>query len=615
MKRENIHAKKSILKRIPEEDYNGMINMITDDIYNNVEYDVIILLARKFSKFYRALLPLAKEEYDGYPEQEHMKISEDSRPIIITSQALDWVIWSIRTKNKDEKCKIRRILLADDIFIHGRTLLRVKKRLEEEFKKAEVSDFQVDIIAYAVNDEESLVQSQDIKNWDKIQKCTKSNWKILSDEIVDIIYLMRQTYTSYVPNARFKIESEEGRAIADFLQKNKVQRIENNKTKEIGITSYFYLVKGTEQYKICESFRIYKFDIQQEYVLVPMISIRLINEECLNRYIGKLIEEDCLFCNDNSGSLQEFLLDCSGEYKYRLFLYVMSAFAGWKFMQDIIGIKTEWNYDREEAVSNFYYVQLKDYRQLQETLKNISKLSEYMEAIYQQTKSCESAMTEIQDEDVLLLKDWFDQIAKEYEEHNAVEEQNSIGKFFAVNSRIDEERYRESVRQGDNEAQRRVIGIPLYEIVNKMSRKQSLTLEDIFASIFREIDYGRGSIVPHHFSKNGVYTSLMHAGEENYRYYVNNYLPVLYGLCLLEFRGNGKVDEQQRLDYWDEFYATIQRKDFLPSDREYLVKRTTLESLQKVIEKEALYCSDRVGLEAAINLAKNKSMVVTNEQK
>lgn len=92
----------------------------------NADYDVVILMARKDSNLYLALLPLLREEYLGSIEEGH-KNKGDRAAEVISDRAIERVLPDIKINGN--KTKYKRILVSDDIIIHGTTIARIREKL------------------------------------------------------------------------------------------------------------------------------------------------------------------------------------------------------------------------------------------------------------------------------------------------------------------------------------------------------------------------------------------------------------------------------------------------------------------------------------------------------
>lgn len=633
MKTEYARLKKKILRRMDVKEYNEIIRVLADDIYNSTDYDVIIPVARKCSSLYMALLPLVIEEWDGSIEETHerrMRAENPKETVVLTDRALDWVIWNIKRNAENEAVgkRIRRILLLDDIIIHGRTLSRIRQILIKAFQEAGIpeDEYAIEIATFAVNRRGLLIDTSEIANMKNVRVYMSSDWRPFSGKIVDIIYLMGQTYTSYVPRLTFSMNSDSGKKIKEFIDRNtNIFEITDPARKDLGVKVYACVAEPGAAYALCESYRIFEFTNQQEYAFVPMISMRVVNEECLNAYIDALFR--CRILEQRKGletgsEIRTFLAQCSGEYRYRLSLYALSAFAGWKFLKESIGITNllEYNrYDQEIEDYNFYVVGIKSYEDLCEQNVALPDLSGEFAAQY------DRIMTPymIQKASASIARDGFmqqledsieDILKKEQEKSKEAGRQikgDVIGKLFTINHEIDEALYRKADRKNEKEICDRVRGIPLSDIIAILVQEGSRTLQEVFAALLEITDYGKASIVTHCFEESKTeryYISLVHAGEENYQYYITHYLPVLYGLCMLEFRRNDMSKPAEKEKYLDRFYQDNPSTEYLDLDKENLLSSETLSELRDIVYEAAqsrpLDESTKEALHSAIRLTK-----------
>lgn len=611
MKAKNILLKKSILNRMSAKAYHEMVSVMADDIYNQTEYDVVIPVARKCFNLYQALLPLVKEERDGAVEEVHQSLERNNgnSTIVLTDLALDWVIWKIRTGSGR---RIRSILLLDDVIIHGRTLCRIKKRLIDAFKEAGIpeDEYRVEIATFAVNTEGLKIEQSEIANLSNVRKCTTSEWRLFSGKIVDMIYLSGQTYTSYVPKLTILMDSDAGRIMKQFIAQregNGLVEISDPARKNLGFKIYTCAQMSEASYALYETYRIYEFISQGKYVFIPMVSLRTVNQNCLSAYVEKILELELLERRQDQeadASVRDFLRQSSGEYQYRLVLYVASAFAGWNFLRQKIGItdilKMDY-YDRNVEDFTFYYLGIKSYSDLCAESGTLPDLSGMFAAQYEQympQKEIEKASKVIADDEYIReLTDSMTVILNE--EHRGAERiempcnSDEIGKLLTINHQIDERLCSEAVKKDGQPALSRINGIPLADIVSMLIQKGGRTLQQALTAVIKTIDFGKGSIVPHAFmvsETEGYYTSLIHAGEENYQYYIDQYLPVLYGLCMLEFRGNTAPGISQKQDYLNRFYQEApSTSTYLALDREILLCPETLLELRDTVYEAAIF--------------------------
>lgn len=634
MKREYARLKKKILSRMDVKEYNEIIRVMADDVYNSTDYDVIIPVARKCSSLYMALLPLVKEEWDGSIEEtheQHMLAGNAKETVVLTDRALDWVIWNIKRNAKNETVgkKIRHILLLDDIIIHGRTLSRIRQTLVEAFQEAGIAEHEyvIKIATFAVNRRGLLIDTSKIANTKNVREYRSSDWRPFSGKIVDMIYLMGQTYTSYVPKLIFPMNSDSGKKIKEFLSRNdRISEITDPARKDLGVRVYACVAEPEAAYALCESYRIFEFTNQQEYAFVPMVSMRAVNEECLNAYIDALFR--CRILEQRKrqeagDEIRTFLDQCSGEYRYRLALYAISAFAGWKFLQESIGItnQAEYNrYDQEVENYNFYFVGIKSFEELCGQNTALPDLSSEFAAQYDRIMTPEVIQKALdmiaRDEFMKQLTDSVEDILKrEREKSKEAGRQikgDVIGKLFTINHEIDEALYRKADRTDKRGIWDRVRGIPLSDIIAILVREGSRSLQEVFTALLEITDYGKASIVTRCFEESKTeryYISLVHAGEENYQYYITHYLPVLYGLCMLEFRRHDMSNPTEKEKYLDRFYQDNPPSEYLDLDRENLLSSETLTELRDIVYEAPLFRSmdesTKEALYNAIKLAKD----------
>lgn len=613
-------------------EYNGIIRVMADDIYNSTDYDVIIPVARKCSNLYKALLPLVKEEWDGDIEETHERLlaGNAGEPVVLTDRALDWVIWNIKRNEEDEAVgkKIRRILLLDDIIIHGRTLSRIRQTLAEAFREAGIleNEYVIKIASFAVNKNGLLIDTSEIANSKNVREYMSSDWRPFSGKIVDTIYLMGQTYTSYVPKLIFPMSSDSGKKIEEFVTRNEnISEITDPARKDLGVRVYAYVAEPKAPYALCESYRIFEFPNQQEYVFVPMVSMRAVNEECLNAYIDALFRCRILESRkelETDDEIKAFLDQCSGEYRYRLSLYALSAFAGWKFLKESIGItdQDEYSrYDREVEDYNFYVVGIKSYEDLCGQNSALPDLSGEFASQYERIMTPEVIQRA---SDVIARGENMGKLTNSIEEILKKEREKSkeaktqikgdvIGKLFTINHEIDEALYRNADRTDKKGIWDRVMGIPLSDIIARLVREGNRSLQEVFTALLGITDYGKASIITRCFEGSKTeryYTSLVHAGEENYQYYITHYLPVLYGLCMLEFRRNDMSKPAEKEKYVDCFYQDNPSSEYLDLDKKNLLSYETLSELKDIVYEAALTRpmndAAKESLRSAINLTK-----------
>lgn len=583
------NLKEKLLERIGSKTYYGLINYI-GRIYNG-EYDAVISMARKFSNLYLALLPLAKAEYLGSIEDEHRRKREDcgKTPIIVSDRALDFILADINVKGKNTVFK--KILLADDIIIHGTTMDKIRGILKDAYEKAGIdeTDYKIVITAYAENMDGIALDKQSV-DWEYMQKCTQSSWKEISGQIVDVLYIMGQPYTSYVPNVRIHIESDEGKKLKELISNNEIKEITDTSMLRNDGRAYALILKPDVSFKICDTYRIYEFPLRKEYVFVPMVSIKPVSKFMLEKYVSVVL--DCVR-SEKRDELKFILQYCQNEYKYRLVIYILSAIAGWRFWRECLKNKCiSYSYDEVEEEFNFSLSFMRKADE-QDELK-IDEIFGRINSIYEENcKEIENVALEEKDEDAGRLCEEIDiVIQKALGEQKKISEDNIVGNFLAVNSQIDETELKEKMSQHRTGERKRMTGIPVVTLIKSMQRLES-TLEDIVAAILSAVDFGKGSMVPYPFQcgNQTVYAAVLRAGEQNYKYYIDNYLPIMYAVYLLEVHLNGDCLQNNIIEIWQDYVKNLteDKKLFAEKDKEYLMSISVRDEFEDVIVDEALY--------------------------
>lgn len=577
--------KKRMLGRVSDRTYYGLIDYV-GEIYSG-DYDVVVTMARKFSNLYLALLPLAKKEYFGHFEDLRKRKEEQGMAaLVISDRALDVILADI--KEKKDNTAFKRLRIADDIIIHGTSMRNIKSRLEAAFREAGVDDFVVDITAYGVNLSGLELRENEIK-WEYTgERFTSGGWRYLSGEIVDILYILGQPYTSYVPNAMVLMDSSTGAKIGDYIKDSNVHEITDISMKRNNCRAYAWAKKGENEFEICETCRIYEFPDLRKYILVPMVSINPIDESMIDEYLSVL---EAYVRESQINYMKQILTGCSDEYKYRCVIYILSALVGWQFIEsDIQAEKSECRYDETEEKYNFLNTFLE---KLEDPIdKPIKQTFEEINAIY---VSKRKMLTEIDfgelDEDVLELESRLKDLIRETNIHENLS--NVIGKYLHVNSELDEKKLRDRGENENGTERRRMTGIPLISLIEKME-KMGKSVEDILCAVFRTIDFGKGSIIPQIFWNGSckIYAAVLHPGEQNYRYFVDNYFPVMYGMYYLESELEDKTVIGAKEMLWNEYEKIAQRKIFRDSDRNYLVNISMRAEFEEILVDEAFLYQD-----------------------
>lgn len=547
--------KRRILQRIPREEYRDIIHYIRK-VYL-ADYQLKILMARKFSNMFFAMLPLALHENGNnlvYQFQDTFKDRDE--PVIISDRAL------IFLKEQIVSGKYRKILLADDIIIHGRTLDMVYRLLQSWFQEGGVEDYEIRVFAYVESREGLLENMEFASNKESMHVYSTGRWRAVSNAIVNIFYLSGATYTSYVPNLRIKKESKIGHVLEACLrdpQKGFVLQTCRDMRENL-MDAYVYVDEKPPKFALNCNVRIYEYADLSEYVIVPMVMMKPMEQStllgCLEKAEPVMNPEFVSLLKKNEETYKE------NDVLYRVLVYVISALWGWKFMYDLLTSDIDFpEYEVQQEQVNFSY----------KIMKKI--LSEYnvIQQVDTVWQSIEREFREIENIDTLIIEENdFKELTELFEDNKKVFEDNEPGqhdrndrmllsRYLYLNGLLDEKRCEESRQQSENHVEdkfkksKRLIGFPLYQFVKELGGLS----KELICAILYAIDFGKGSIVSRKICKNGktYFMSVIHAGEQNYKYYENEYFPFLYGLYHLEYTAR-TTDKLECLEKWKEMFMS-----------------------------------------------------------
>lgn len=590
MNKELFELKRRVISVISEKTYYGLINF-AEKIYN-ADHDIVILMARKASNLYHALLPLLREEYLGSIEEEH-KNKGGRAAEVISDRAIERVLTDIKINGN--KTKYKRILVADDIIIHGTTIARIREKLQKAYAEAGIpeEEYQIDIMAYAENIDGIALNAKDIWNADTIVKCSKSSWKKISNRIIDILHIMGRPYTSYVPNAEISMDSPQGKSIASYIQEGKIREIRDHNMQRRNVRVYVETRESGDAYAICETYRMYEYEYLKKYVFVPMIVINPINEEMLRRYIEILFK---YLTEEGRAGIENMAWDFETEYPYRLAIYTLSSLAGWKFFEEALGQKADGcKYEVREEIMNFSCPFLRKFSDV----GDVAKIAETFGEINIAYNKLKAEMVYLEDqamgEDVQQLKSEVDGIVKYVQKEGKEEElefsDDIIAKIMETNSRLDEEKFSVWKEEKRKEIRKRMKGISVANMYRQLKWKNE-SVEKNSKALIHAIDTGKGSIVPFTVkcSNQKIFISMLRAGEQNYRYYVDNYLPIMYGFYLLESMDLDQERQREQKEYlWSQYYKGNKMPLFGEMDKEYLMNNISMNGeFEDVILDEVL---------------------------
>ncbi len=557
MKRELIDKKKKILKRITIGEYRELLRFI-EKIYLS-EYSLKIMLARKSSNLFQALIELAKEEDGGRIRKLYeKKFSADKRPVIISDRALQYYAEGIRTG------KYSSILIIDDIIIHGRSIARLYEEIEQ---LTEGNEVKMDICALVANGNDFLDKPY-LNNAFIFKNMAHHEWYYVSSMIVDLFYMTGEPYTSYIPNIKFSLSSSKGNLVKRFLASGNARKLDDNNYSYANIEAYAWIAPDIWDFSLFQSIRFYINKDLNQCVIVPMVALSAINEDLLVQYNDILKE---LFDEEYNVKVT---MNCK-ELSYRAMIYMISALWGRLFLAQELNCS-----EQLENFEDIYEEQLnfgtailnrKNMDRLNET--EISQLLSQINAVYKKMDALEILSLQ---EDFATLDVVFNKVISESGTNKTENPIAQIARFLYRNGNMDESLWKKHQENGKTTATR-LIGYPLKTLIEKLKHKQ-ISMQEIGFSILSAIDYGKGSIVAKMVRSDcgkNYFVSLIHAGEQNYKYIEMKYFPYIYGLYEIE-----RICKKKQMD------SDIYKSEFKKSYIEYMEK----EHLEYISEELTELC-------------------------
>lgn len=581
--------KKRLLQRISRTKYRDIIQYVRK-IYL-ADYQLKVLMARKFSNMFFALLPLALHENGSNLVYQFQKIfSDKNKPVIISDRAL------ILLKEQIKSGKYKKILLADDIIIHGRTLDKIYRLIQSWFKEGGIEDYEIKVYAYVESEDGLLKDMKFAEHRDVNHACSTGRWRAVSNEIVDIFYLSGTCYTSYVPNLRIEKESEVGHILEQILRDPEAGFISQTcrDMQENFVDAYVYVDVQPPKFALNCNIRIYEYKGLEEYVIVPMVMMKPMEKQTLLKCMEQV---EAIITPEFASLLMQYTDD---DIIYRTLVYILSAVWGWRFARDVLNVPLDGlDYEVQEEKVNFSSNVLKRSLGSGNLAKMMDTVWETVDVSFEEIEDIESlAKGETDFEELINL---FRDNKKQFEDNEVYANNQNVklllSKYLYLNGLLDEERCKNSKSMTEQsveqnlETSRRLIGFPVYQFVNEMG---GLTRE-LISAILYAIDFGKGSIVSRKLQKNGkvYFLSVIHAGEQNYKYYENEYFPFLYGLYHLEYTAE-VTGQLGKLYQWKEDFMK-QYSDYWKKENHFCLK----DDLRRLENMEVEKNYGKVILEAA----------------
>lgn len=520
--------KNLLLRYIPEEQFADISDFVAT-LYL-MEYDILILMARKFYNLFCVFHEENCRKYKrlGIPYQNSGKI--------VTHRALPLI------RNDIISQKYKKVVVADDIIIHGRSIKQVYNELISMCSEVDVL-----LMSYARNDKDTRIYKDILSKIDSRYLIDECERRALSNEIVNTFYIAGRPYISYLPYFTLNLRWDD---LKRRLSDEDCLSIQDSDMKKYGIEAYLYIGKELDIFRgirCCKKcvVRLYYYSQLDQILMIPYFLIDIMEEKFLEKisdYVRKhfLEPEYQKLLERNSPATEMRSMELE---------YILSVWAGMYFMNRVLCSEYTWHKEIEKY--NFCVEILPEIR------LSARKIEEYAKGFRQVADDIfgEEVKKSDNNSEVQTLLRKYNDIKIKYttnydrwkkmtawDKGQSDYEMRFISNYLAENGELDEERCK--VNSGNNN---RLFGVPVSFILDDMSvylfelfgpkEKQGYYSDRVFAALIGTADSGRGTIVikTEKTDNRHEYTeSVIYAGEQNYKFYENTNFPVMYGLYLIE---------------------------------------------------------------------------------
>lgn len=519
-------VKEILLKNISENKFFDICNFI-EELYLK-ECDILILMARKFFNLFCVFHELNCQKY------KRLEIPYLREKKIITNRALPLIKKSLQDH------QLKKVIIADDIIIHGRSIREVYEEVINLCPEAEIL-----LMSYMRNGQEDFAY---LDITERVQSRylvkTYDEWREFSDEIINIFYMSGRPYISYLPYFSLNIE---WKRLMEKMNYGDYYSIQDKDMKKYGVEAYMYTGKKLEIFqrlKCCEIpvLRFYYYSKIEKVIAIPYFCMNEMEEESLVKisdyirtaYFTQKYQE---LVNQNDGANEMRMMELEYALSSWLCMHVLDLFEIQAF-----------TWHKEIEYYNFCEMLLPE-----EIISDIEiqhRLSD-MESSSNQVCVTRSNL----DKDTQILLEKYHKLKEIYNTNfprwkkmrswigsSEDYKQRFLDNYLVVNGGIDEQRCK-----NNNIEQKRLFGISVSYLLEDMAnflyklyggeKSKTDCLNQVFAVILKAIDSGKGTIVIKAIgedAQNRYSESVIYAGEQNYKFYENTNFPIMYGLYLIE---------------------------------------------------------------------------------
>lgn len=397
----------------------------------------------------------------------------------------------------------KRVLLIDDILIHGRRVNAVHDSLMDIIKCEEV-----DMRVYMATTDKKCMRDDILMKVQFTELAEGWKWKSLSDAIVRAIYVSNMPYTSFVPAINW--ENEE-KGLMNFEQKLFINSTSVGQKIE-GCISKVLINQHNRNNLFCvlsykECIRIYKSKVRPGVLLIPYCFTRAIRADKIDEFFIAFSEHISLLPTIAHVLKKGNLTWDWNVYRMNLLNALLSQLVGIQILRDnYIGMH-DYNTLAKSFGENIALEFLKincniadkilgdTYNELKEYISNDFKEEEELENIYKR-----------------IFLDERETLEKKYEK-------------YLYENRILDEKF--AVHQKD-----RLTGLSIDFIYKSCLDKKMYN--DIVVCLIKGMDTGCASVSYKLSKDKEAYVSVIQCGEQSYRIILERYSEVIRYMIVLE---------------------------------------------------------------------------------
>lgn len=476
-----------------------------------MKYEIKIFISRRFLDLYMEYRDIVFYMYEEDAEENGTILTNQS--IVLLSED--------ELKNK--------ILIVDDVVLHGRTLDNVYKYLRSKGCLPE----QIKIKVFLNNTDAHKIKSDMFQCLEANSECTERTWLLASDHILKSFYFGAQPYVSYLPYWELAMMECAAEEICSLIKKNKCGNLASAVQQQCGMETYILYEDQINTWKpmsFCAQksmVRVYKYNNMSQVAVVPYVILNHIDETGLKDYYAKLIEKEA-FDQKVSDLLTGHLTKEIMSFLYGALTYVLSYVVGAEFLR------------RYEVGDAYLNRMIEKYNFGGMIHVDQSKIDDIIHIF---GFKC-SWFPELRLDDVCKAnKDAGDLLKKSRIQNNEMKMKHLVSLYLKMSGKEDELLAAQNAR--------RMQGIEFAQLQNDT---KSLASDETWSPVIKSVDTGGGTIACTTITVDGkVYAcSHLYAGEMNASGNEDDLIYYIYPLMRME----QYVEENRLGDIW-------QKKEFL----------------------------------------------------